>query len=165
MEIMKGLALIVPIATAALAASAARAEHAAAPYVLAHAGAFSAGEPGDPKKPARVVRVVMREGDGKMMFVPNRLEIRRGEQIRFVLTNLGALEHEFVLATKEENRKHAEEMRKNPDMEHDDPNAARVKAGQSGAIVWRFTKSGTFEFGCLIPGHYEAGMFGVIVVK
>lgn len=162
---MKQIGLILPIMAAVLAADAARAEHASTPYVLAHTGAFSAGEPGDPKKPARIVRILMREGDGKMTFVPNRVEVRRGEQIRFVLQNLGELDHEFVLATKEENRKHAEEMRKNPDMEHDDPNAARVKAGKSGEIVWRFTKPGTYEFGCLIPGHYEAGMLGVVVVK
>ena len=28
------------------------------------------GEPGNPKKPARVVNVTMREADGDMMFVP-----------------------------------------------------------------------------------------------
>jgi len=30
-----------------------------------------AGAPGDPKKPARAIEVVMREGDGKMLFVPS----------------------------------------------------------------------------------------------
>lgn len=125
----------------------------------------SAGQPGDPKKPARTVEIEMREADGKMLFVPNRIEVRRGEQIRFVIRNAGELEHEFVLATKEENQKHAEEMRKNPDMEHDDPNMARVASKKAGEIVWRFTKRGTFEFGCLIPGHYEAGMFGTVIVK
>lgn len=126
---------------------------------------FSAGQPGDPKKPARVVQVVMREADGKMMFVPNRVEIRRGEQVRFVLQNAGELDHEFVLATKDENRKHAEEMRKNPDMEHEDGNMKKTGSKKSTELVWRFTRAGTFEFGCLIPGHYEAGMFGTIVVK
>ena len=126
---------------------------------------FSAGEPGDPKKPARVVQVTMREGDGKMMFVPDRVEVRKGEQIRFVLRNDGELEHEFVLATTEENLKHAEQMKKNPDMEHDDPNGKRLKPNATGEIVWHFTKAGTFEFACLIPGHREAGMFGTVIVK
>jgi uncharacterized cupredoxin-like copper-binding protein len=116
---------------------------------------FSAGEPGNPK----------REGDGAMMFVPARLEIKRGEQVRFVLQNNGELDHEFVLATAKENVKHAEEMKKNPDMEHDDPNAKRLKPKTKDELVWRFTKRGTFEYGCLIPGHREAGMTGVIVVK
>lgn len=128
-------------------------------------GGFSAGAPGDAKKPARVVRVSMREGDGKMLFVPERIEVKRGEQIKFVLQNDGELEHEFVLATTEENVKHAEEMKKNPEMEHDDPNAKRVALKKRNEIVWRFTKRGTFEYGCLIPGHREAGMIGTVIVK
>lgn len=129
-----------------------------------HSG-FSAGEPGDAKKPARVVQVAMREGDGKMVFVPDRIEIKRGEQIKFVLRNNGELEHEFVLATTDENLKHAEDMKKNPEMEHDDPNAKRLAPKKSGEFVWRFSKAGQFEYGCLIPGHREAGMSGTIVVK
>ena len=69
----------------------------------------------------------MREGDGKMMFVPDKVEVRKGEQIRFMLRNDGVLEHEFMLATTEENLKHAELMKKFPDMEHDDPNGKRLK--------------------------------------
>lgn len=126
---------------------------------------YSAGEPGDAKRAARVIQVVMREADGKMLFVPDRLEIKRGEQVKFVLRNNGELEHEFVLATTAENLKHAEEMKKNPDMEHDDPNARRVNPKKAGEFVWRFTKAGEFEYGCLIPGHREAGMVGTVVVK
>jgi uncharacterized cupredoxin-like copper-binding protein len=126
---------------------------------------FSAGEPGNPKRSARVVVVTMKEGDGKMLFIPDRLEIKRGDQVRFILQNIGELEHEFVLATTEENVKHAEDMKKFPEMEHDDPNAKRVKPKQKKEILWRFTKRGTFEYGCLIPGHREAGMTGIIVVK
>jgi uncharacterized cupredoxin-like copper-binding protein len=132
---------------------------------LSHEGHFSAGEPGDSKKPARIVRVLMQEGSGKMMFVPERIEVKRGEQVRFLLSNVGELEHEFVLASTEENLKHAEEMKKNPDMEHDDPNAKRVKPKGKDEIVWKFTKAGRFEYGCLIPGHREAGMTGTITVK
>lgn len=125
----------------------------------------SAGQPGDPKMPARVVQVVMREGDGKMMFVPNKVEVRKGEQIKFMLRNNGELEHEFVLATHEEIRGHAEAMKKNPDMEHDDPNAIRLQAKKAGEVVWKFTQAGSFEFACLIPGHSESGMLGTVVVK
>lgn len=130
-----------------------------------HAHQSAYGEPGDPKKPARVVQVVMNDADGKMSFAPKRINIKRGEQIRFRLRNSGEIDHEFVLATLEDNLKHAEEMRKNPDMEHDDPNARRLAPKQSGEIVWKFTKAGEFDFSCLIPGHREAGMTGTIVVK
>jgi uncharacterized cupredoxin-like copper-binding protein len=153
-------------ATIAIVAALPWAPAMAAPGAPGHSHAtFSAGEPGNPKRPARVVVVTMKEGDGKMLFLPDRLEIKRGEQVRFILQNIGELDHEFVLATPEENIKHAEEMLKNPDMEHDDPNSKRVKPKRNGEIVWRFTKRGTFEYGCLIPGHRDAGMIGKIVVK
>jgi uncharacterized cupredoxin-like copper-binding protein len=150
-------AIIIAVAPAALADKGAPGH--------SHGQGFSAGEPGNPKRPARVVRVTMGERDGKMYFNHNHIEIRRGEQIRFVLINQGELEHEFVLATETENVKHAELMQKFPEMEHDDPNAKRLKPKAKNEIVWRFTKRGEFEFACLIPGHREAGMLGKIVVK
>src|SRR5215472_3213222 len=103
-------------------------------------GRFSAGEPGDPKKPARVVEVRMFEGSGKLSFEPARIEVRRGEQIRFVVRNDGEEDHEFILATVEDNRKHGELMKKYPEMEHDDPNAQRVLPYASKEILWKFTK-------------------------
>ena len=128
-------------------------------------GWFSAGRPGDPTKPARVVEVKMFEGGGKMGFEPARIEVGRGEQIRFVLHNSGEEDHEFILATVGENRKHAEVMKKYPEMEHADPNGRRVLPHGSGELVWKFTKRGTFEFAFLVPGHYDKGMFGKIIVK
>ena len=126
---------------------------------------FAAGEPGDPQKPARTIKVVMREVGKKMAFEPALVAVRKGEQIRFVLENIGIDDHEFVLATVKENRKHAALMKKFPDMEHDDPNAKRLAPGAHSEILWKFTKAGTFEFACLIPGHREAGMSGKVVVK
>jgi len=131
-----------------------------------HANETAYGTPGDPKKPSRVVHVTMRETeDGKMVFSPGRVEVKRGEQVRFRLRNAGEIDHEMVIATLAENLKHAEEMRKNPDMEHDDPNAKRLAPKSSGEILWRFTKVGEFDFSCLIPGHRESGMTGTIIVK
>jgi uncharacterized cupredoxin-like copper-binding protein len=127
--------------------------------------AFSAGEPGDPKKPARTVKVRMLEGSGKMSFEPALIQAHRGEQIRFIVQNDGEEDHEFILATIEENRKHGELMKKFPEMEHDDPNAKRVLPYANKELLWKFTKRGEFEFACLIPGHYEKGMFGKVVVK
>ncbi len=137
----------------------------AGPAGHSHGEGFSAGEPGDPKKPARIVQVTMGEMDGKMMFMPAKVEVKKGEQIKFVLRNNGELDHEFILATTAENLKHGEAMKKNPDMEHDDPNGKRLAPKKADEIVWKFTKAGEFEYGCLIPGHREAGMIGTIIVK
>lgn len=134
---------------------------------LADAGhsEYSFGEPGNPAKGGRVIKVIMKETDEGMTYEPKRLIIRKGEQIRFSLKNNGELDHEFVLGTHEEILAHAEEMKKNPDMEHDDPNSARLKTKEGGDVVWRFLEAGTFEFACLIPGHLESGMIGTIVVS
>jgi len=126
---------------------------------------FSAGEPGDAKKPARIVQVTMGEMDGKMMFMPAKVEVKKGEQIKFALRNSGELDHEFILATTAENLKHGEAMKKNPDMEHDDPNGKRLAPKKTDEIVWKFSKAGEFEYACLIPGHREAGMIGTVFVK
>jgi uncharacterized cupredoxin-like copper-binding protein len=124
-------------------------------------GGYSAGEPGDPKKPAREIVVSMNEMD----YSPAVIEVKRGEQIRFVIRNAGTEAHEFLLATTAENLKHGEAMKKNPDMEHDEPNGLRLAAKKSGEILWKFSKAGTFEYSCLIPTHRELGMTGKVVVK
>lgn len=122
---------------------------------------YSTGEPGNPRKPSRTIEVEMSE----MEFAPSRIEVKRGEQIRFVIRNLGSEDHEFLLATKEENLKHAEVMKKNPRMEHDDPNGVRLAPKKSAEIIWKFIKAGTFEYSCLIPDHREYGMIGQATVK
>jgi uncharacterized cupredoxin-like copper-binding protein len=126
---------------------------------------FSAGEPDDPKKPARTIEIVMKEEFGAMEYVPNRIEVTRNEQVRFVLRNVDNQTHEFLLASRADNDKHAAVMKKHPEMEHDDPNGKTLTPKGSAEIVWRFNKRGTFEFACLLPGHREAGMVGTVVVK
>jgi uncharacterized cupredoxin-like copper-binding protein len=126
-----------------------------------HHDHFSAGEPGEPGKPSRTIEIALNEMD----FAPANIEVKRGEQIRFVLRNVGTEDHEFLLATTEENLKHAELMKKLPKMEHDDPNGVRVAPKKSAEILWKFTKPGTFEYSCLIPNHRDMGMIGHVTVK
>ena len=132
---------------------------------VAHGEAYSAGAPGNPKKPARTVTVVMTDKDGVMKYEPNSVAVKKGEQIRFILENKGEVKHEFILASFEDNKKHGELMKKFPHMEHDEPNGVRLDPGKSAEVLWKFTRAGTFEFGCLIAGHREDGMTGTIVVK
>jgi uncharacterized cupredoxin-like copper-binding protein len=127
--------------------------------------AFAAGEPGDPKKPFRTIEISMTEGPGSMVYSLDKIEVRRGDQIKFVLRNIGDLAHEFLLDSIENNAKHKSEMEQRPEMGHDEANGKLLEPKTSGDILWRFTKAGTFEFACLIPGHYEAGMKGVVVVR
>ena len=132
---------------------------------LAHEGhdhhGFSAGEPGNPNKPARTIQIALSE----MAYEPSHITVKRGEQIRFVLRNVGKEDHEFLLATTEENLAHAVEMKKHPHMEHDDPNGVRLAPSKTAQILWKFSKAGTFEFSCLIPDHRDDGMVGHVTVK
>lgn len=110
---------------------------------------------------SRTIEVTM--GDD-MRFKPDRMEVRLGETLRFVVRNQGRAMHEFVIGTRAENARHAELMVKFPGMEHDAPYMAHVEPGKSGEIVWTFNRAGDFEFACLIAGHLQAGMVGTIRV-
>lgn len=126
---------------------------------------MAAGMPGMADEVTRTIDVIMREtDDGEMIFEPDSLEFEQGETIRFNVTNKGWLEHEFVIDNVEGNAKHKMAMAE-MDMEHDDPNSVRLDEGKSGEVTWKFANAGTFEFACLIPGHYEAGMHGPIKVS
>lgn len=120
------------------------------------------GIAGDRKLAKRTMKVTMSD---TMRFSPGVLTVRRGETVRIVVRNDGKTLHEMVLGTDEELARHAELMRKFPDMEHDEPHMVHVKPGHTEDMVWTFNRPGEFRFACLIPGHYEAGMLGKIVVK
>jgi uncharacterized cupredoxin-like copper-binding protein len=120
------------------------------------------GREGDPKKVARTIRVDMTDA---MRFTPADITVKRGETVKFIAANKGQVLHELVIGTPEDLKKHAEEMRKFPQMEHDDAFMTHVKPGKHGEIVWQFTKAGHFQFACLIPGHFESGMIGKVTVK
>lgn len=119
------------------------------------------GREGDPKKATRTVAIAMAD---TMRFTPAEIRVKRGDTVRFVLANKGKTLHEMVIGSEADLKRHAELMRKHPGMEHEEPFMAHVNSGGKGQIVWTFTKAGTFSFACLVPGHYEAGMRGRIVV-
>ena len=86
--------------------------------------------------------------------------------IRFVVHNAGKVAHELVLGSDEDIRAHAEDMKKGTDHSHSHAGAAAISVapGQTGELVVTFSKTGTLQMACLIPGHYEAGMKGQLSV-
>lgn len=120
---------------------------------------------GEPGKAAQVSRTVEVRAADNMRYTPASITVRRGETIEFVLKNTGKLTHEFVLGDAKELKEHAALMRRYPDMEHDDPNMAKLAPGGTTKLIWKFTRAGAVDFACLIPGHYEAGMQGHIRVS
>src|SRR5919198_726049 len=96
--------------------------------------AFAAGEPGNLEKPARIVGTATEEGKGKSTFAPVVIEASRGEQITFALNHEGE------------------------PSEHDHGFALDAFEGNA-----KHQATGTFEFLCLHPGLYDAGMTGVVL--
>lgn len=119
------------------------------------------GIAGAAKAATRTIEIGMADN---MRFKPDKIEVRQGDTVKFVVKNSGKAMHEFVIGTKAENDRHAEMMIKFPTMEHDEPYMAHVGPGKSGEIVWNFNRAGDFDFACLIAGHYQAGMIGKIKV-
>ncbi len=120
------------------------------------------GIAGDASSVSRTIEVRMLD---TMRFTPDLIEVKRGETIRFVHKNDGEIMHEFVIGTKKELDEHAVLMLKFPNMEHDEPYMVHVAPGKTGEVIWTFNRPGEFDFACLIPGHYQAGMVGKVKVS
>lgn len=118
-----------------------------------------AGDPGAVNR-----RIEIRMADN-MRFSPSHLAVRQGETLNLRVVNRGKVMHELVIGTRAELEAHAEQMKRFPTMEHEEPYMAHVAPGRRHDMVWTFNRAGDFEFACLIPGHFEAGMRGTIRVE
>ncbi len=129
-----------------------------------HAGGHDDEAIGKPGMASKVTRTITMDMADSMRFSVPNVAAKQGETIRFVVKNSGKVKHEMVLGTEKELKEHYEVMKKNPEMEHADANMVTVAPGRSGEIIWQFTKAGKVDFACLQPGHYDAGMKGVVTV-
>ena len=142
------------------------------------------GEKGDPNNIDRVIKIKMYDN----YYEPNLINIKKGETIKFIITNLGEMVHEYNIGTKEMHIKHQPEMQKLIDHEiitfnkidkkkmkemskkdhslaHSHSNSIMLEPKTQGEIIWKFSKDIELEMACNIPGHYESGMVGKIITK
>lgn len=134
-------------------------DHAASGH--SHATETAIGTPGNSEEVDHIVVVDMAD---TMRFSPQNLQVKQGETVRLVVRNNGNLRHELTLGTITDLKEHAALMLKHPNMEHKDPNMVQVEPGQVKEVVWKFSKAGEVDFACLQPGHFEAGMKGLVQV-
>ena len=134
-------------------------KHEAAVEAVAEQTAW--GIAGEPAQVTRTITIAMTDA---MRFSPDSLMVQEGETVRFIAQNQNRMQHEMVIGTPDALAKHAAMMARFPNMEHDEPYMAHVDPGKRGEIVWHFNRAGSFEFACLIAGHYQAGMRGTITV-
>jgi len=129
-----------------------------------HNQAMMGGKPGKPDKVDRTVTVTLKD----LSFGIKDIKVKNGETIRFVIRNGTDIAHDFTIGTKAVQKAHQKEMLKMMDamskgghgMKHADANAVFLKAGETKEIIWQFAKADHLEFGCNVPGHYQAGMKG-----
>ena len=99
-----------------------------------------------------------------MRFAPDHFTVKQGETVRLRVVNKGQIMHEVVLGTPQSLQEHADMMLKFPGMEHSEPYMAHVAPAKQEDLVWQFNRTGSFEFACLIAGHFQAGMRGSFTV-
>lgn len=147
---------------------------ASTPAFLAYAGPGHAKKAGEVKKEQKpwgiagdekaVKKTITFNMTDNMRFTPDKLEVKQGETLKLIMKNNGKVMHEFVLGTKKVLDEHAALMVKFPTMEHDEPYMAHISPGKTGQIIWHFNQAGSFDYACLIAGHYQAGMVGKVTV-
>ncbi len=142
-------------------------------------GKTAAGEPGKATDVTTTIEVVMYDS----YYEPETISVKEGETVRFVIKNAGEFVHEFNIGTAKMLADHAPEMammvehgvleadKINHDVAkkmqasmghgmHEMANAALLEPGKTGEVIWKFPEHAELEFGCTVPGHYEAGMVG-----
>jgi uncharacterized cupredoxin-like copper-binding protein len=94
---------------------------------------------------------------------PTSMTVPAGIPVTFVITNTGAIDHEFVLGDEEAQAEHEAEMAAGG-MRHDEPEGVAVAPGESKELTYTFTEAGETLAGCHFPGHYGGGMKATITV-
>ena len=179
------LALTLSVATGALAAGKHSGGHGHGNTTggHGHGGKANIGKPGTSSEVTRTITVTMTDN----RYSPEKIEVKKGETIRFVMKNKGEFVHEFNIGTAKMHKAHQKEMMMmvehgvlEPDkinhdrmkmdmgggktMEHNDPNSALLEPKKSAEIIWKFDTDAELEFACNVPGHYESGMVGKISI-
>jgi uncharacterized cupredoxin-like copper-binding protein len=103
----------------------------------------------------RLVEVSM---DDQLKFMPMQIPVTKGETVRFLLTNDGQATHEFAVGPKA--KVDTDEVDGVIVVEADEITAHKLKV-----LDYTFDGPGPYGFACHEPGHFEAGMFGSIVLQ
>lgn len=124
-------------------------------------GGFDWGEPADAADADRVIEVRMLD---ELRFDPAEITVEAGETVTFRVVNDGRVLHDFTLGDQPTQDDHEAEMSGGMSGGHDEPNVITLEPGESGDTTWRFTSHPPILYGCHVPGHYDAGMVGTLVI-
>ena len=147
------------------------------PNILFASSMKMIGEKGKLTEVNRTIEIKMYDN----YFEPSKIIVKKGETIKFFVSNYGELVHEFNIATKEMHIKHQPEMmkmvenqilladkidkkkmkemaKKDHSMAHSHSNSVLLEPNQSAELIWKFSADTNLEAACNVPGHYESGM-------
>ena len=94
-------------------------------------------------------------------FEPERLVVRRGSTLEFVIDNGDPIAHEFIIGDDSVHRAHEQ----GAELEHPPvPGEITVRAGERRSTIFTFDRAGTVVFACHLPGHLAYGMRGEVEV-
>jgi uncharacterized cupredoxin-like copper-binding protein len=165
---MRPTLILLPAATCLLAASFSARAYQSVPQAPEdrlqeiHDAHFWFGHPGKASDVTRIIQI-QTVGYG---FAPAVITVKVGQTVRFKVVNRSKVPHEFVIGDKAEQLAHDREMAAMPNMTmDDDPNGVSVAPGKTTTLIWTFTRPGTLQYACHIPGHYAAGMSGQLNVR
>ena len=94
-------------------------------------------------------------------FSPTEVRARPGATVRFVVHNLDPIAHELIVGDGGVQRRH--ELGTEP-WHEDRPGEVSVPARASRTTTFTMPESGSVQFGCHLPGHWNYGMRGAISV-
>lgn len=110
-----------------------------------------------PNDGAQVVEVSLLDS---LQIEPGRMTVEAGKPVRFVVTNKGALEHDFFIGSdREQKQRESGEGEPGPDR------YIAVPPGETVTLLTTFPSAGKTIAGCVVPGHYSAGMKATITIE
>ena len=95
---------------------------------------------------------------------PATMTFRAGQQVHFVVTNMGTTNHEFYLGDESAQMAHDGEMVGMAGMSQDQAQGIGLMPGETKTIDHTFMAPGAYQAGCHVNGHYTAGMKAMITV-
>ncbi|MEZ4595824.1 MAG: multicopper oxidase domain-containing protein [Chloroflexota bacterium] len=109
-----------------------------------------------PDDGAQVVEVSLLDS---MQIKPAKITVKAGTPVRFVITNDGALEHDFFIGSDREQRQRRSGEEPGPDR------YVAVPPGETKTLLYVFPSPGKTIVGCVVPGHYSAGMKANVTIR
>ena len=95
---------------------------------------------------------------------PASMTVPAGVPVTFVVTNTGAIGHEFVLGDEAAQAEHETEMGGSMGMGEDEEMAIGLDPGQTKELTVTFPAAASLLAGCHVAGHYAGGMRATVEV-